>query len=189
MKCMFKQLCLPILALLVLGFSSCSSTKHIDIENDALESKYNTSLDLWNKQKAENGGNYKYSTSYASVFGYRSRTEITVKNNKVVGRKFYETEQGSQDLKLVFEEDESTINSVPDRGTAVTMDQIYETCGETSLTKDEYYDAGEGEKIEANVLTFETDVKGILSNCGYREAMCADDCYRGTYIADFKWLK
>ena len=46
------------------------------------------SANIWKKLKLKCGGNYRYSIQTFSSFGYRTKTEIVVRRNKVVGRRF-----------------------------------------------------------------------------------------------------
>lgn len=169
------------LIVLFLVVGACStSTSPISLENKTLESNYNKSLDIWNKAKAENGGNYEYAITQSSLFGWFAKTVITVKDNKVVGRKYYDNEADKVKgtLALVYEESGSDVNKNEKGVKATTLDQVYADCAEYSLTKSE----------ETHNITFKTDDAGMLSVCGFCEKGVMDDCFRGTSVQDFKWL-
>ncbi len=58
------------------------------------------------------------------------------------------------------------------------IDELYETC------ISEYLRVNTGE----NDVYFNTNEAGIISNCGFVEKGCVDDCFIGFRISEFQWL-
>ena len=50
--------------------------------------KVNAALKTWTTAKAKCAGNYEYTVSFSSAFGFGHTTTIVVKNNKVVERRY-----------------------------------------------------------------------------------------------------
>jgi hypothetical protein len=60
----------------------------------------------------------------------------------------------------------------------VTVDELYSTCASEYLTVDAIN----------NTIYFETELKGLMTLCGFVPKGCLDDCYNGVRINYFDWI-
>ena len=185
---MTKTINTNILGILILTgtflFISCSGNKGIRIGNKEIGQAYNESLDTWTQQKKKHNNSYEFAFSHSSWVGYRNTTTVVVKQGKIISRTFSENQLDENDYftqeeVLVYEEKESEINTHEQGFKAQTIDQVYEDCGTKSLK------VSEGQ----NNLFFKADGNGIIQSCGYSMKNCADDCFNGVTIQNFRWLE
>ncbi len=174
---------------LFLAVYSCtpkSANKLVSISDKEIEVNYNKSLQKWNAVKQLHNNSYEYHVSFSSWVGYRSTTKVMVKNGIVVAREFSETKRNKendrfeQEETIIYTEDKSNLNSHEQGRKGITLDKVYENCGQISLQADPVL----------NQIYFGTDdATGIILSCGYRLKNCADDCSDGIYIDTFNWLE
>lgn len=146
---------------------------------------YNDSKTMWKELKAQNDETYSYTASFISWSGFGSRTTITVKDGLVSKREYLYFEQV---LNEESELEEVEIESYTETGEEIgshsegfdplLIDELYETC------ISEYLRVNTGE----NDVYFNTNDAGIISNCGFVEKGCVDDCFIGFRISEFQWL-
>lgn len=171
------------LVLTIISIYACKTSKGITLENKALEQQYNTSLETWNKLKKKHDNSYTFTVIYSSWVGYRATTKIKVKKGKIVSRMFSENKQKEDgrgftgEEALVYEENETNINSNERGFTGVTIDRLYSDCAEYSLVVDE----------EVNTITLNTNEEGVITQCGFRDKMCMDDCFQGYTLGEIVW--
>ena len=168
--------------LFVLCYLSCS--KSDEVLNTIISSNglsYSDSIREWQKLKKQNGNSYSYEIIFASFAGFGSTTAITVKDGKVIERKYeaYRDNTNEREITDTYIENESNLG-INERGALPkTIDELYATCANEYLRVDE----------ETNIIYFETaDATGILSLCGFYPKGCADDCFMGIRLKNFKWL-
>jgi len=146
---------------------------------------YSDSKKMWKELKAQNDETYSYTVSFISWSGFCSRTTITVKDGLVSNREYLYFEQVlNEESELEEVEIESyteageEIGSHSDGFDPLLIDELYETC------ISEYLIVNTGE----NDVYFNTNESGIISNCGFVEKGCVDDCFIGFRISEFQWL-
>lgn len=172
--------------ILSLCFLSC--------DTDSLKSKniaeYNSSLYAWNTLKETKGKSYTYEISTGSVFGFGSKTQITVQNDVVISRVYeaysiYNEDNGEYlgyDNRLIlktYSEDSENLGSNNSGASPVTIDSLYTTCLNDYLSVNS----------SSNTIDFEVDDSNIIKNCYYVPNGCQDDCTFGVTLTDFKWLE
>ena len=146
---------------------------------------YSDSKTMWKEVKAQNEETYSYTVSFSSWSGFGSRTTITVKDGLVSKRKYLYFEQV---LNEESELEEVEIESYTETGEEIgshsegfdplLIDELYQTC------LSDYLNINKAD----NEIYFNTDEAGIISNCGFVETGCVDDCFRGFRISEFNWL-
>jgi hypothetical protein len=180
-----------VMASFFLLTSSCKSLNKVSEGGtgsvlDTLSGKngisYNQSFAKWKKLKAQHNNSYSYTISFTSWTGYKNSTVIRVKKGKIVYRTFNESYQnavegGNETEEMSYTESGNGVGTHKEGWPAVTMDQMYADCSGKYLIVDPV----------SNELFFETSPDGLLTTCGYRDYMCADDCFEGISISAFKW--
>jgi hypothetical protein len=144
---------------------------------------YSESLEKWNKLKIINGNSYVYQTSFYSWIGEASITEITVIKGTVTSRVYehFKTNESNGRGALIDTYSESIDNlGVHESGALPkTIDELYNTCSSDYLTVDP----------NTNTIYFETALNGVMTLCGFVPDRCQDDCFVGTNIKNFEWIK
>lgn len=180
----FTKISILILStVLAFAISACKTPQGVSIPDKGISKKYNNSLRTWNKLKVENNNSYTYTVSVSSWVGYREATKITVRAGKAVEREFFSNKMDGQvsgfsEFQTVYQEKETDINTHHRGYKAITIDEIYKTCGGESLQV----------SGEMNDLHFSTNDEGILKACGSIRKGCMDDCFGGVSITAFEWL-
>jgi len=157
--------------ILILGSADASAEPN-------LRSEFQNSQASWLEAKAANGDSYEYSSTFTSWVGFQHRTVITVQTGTVVSRSYFEKARGNKEEILVFSENEKNLNAHQQGFPAITMDQIYRDCGEKYLMTNR----------RSNTHYFRTNKGSVLELCGYVPKNCADDCFIGVRIPEFRWL-
>ena len=144
--------------------------------------EYKEALSIWEAGKKAHNNSYEFTLSSSSWTGYRQSTTFTVKEGKVVKRAFEESGAEVGDYQHENWVEEGADLGTHERGKKLmTMDDIYtyaKTC--INMKKNE-----DGHEVE---VSFKKDTAGIISTIGYVPNGCADDCFRGYHIYNFKWL-
>jgi len=128
------------------------------------------SLTAWTEAKAACGGNYSYAVRFTSAFGFGHATTITVRDDKVVERKFEQwgrPEPGNPPAaEIAWVETGVGIGSHADAGApARTVDELYAIAKmvvEAKTSPDEVRSLG-------------IDARGLLHHCTIRDTRIADD--------------
>ena len=132
-------------------------------------SKLAESREAWNEAKRTCKGNYTYEVTTASFTGYRTKTTITVENNKVVGREFqtYATLRANKPNEWAIEwtEAENDVGVHKSGAKAYTIDQLYPIAQEVLLRK---HAAFERRHVQY-------DHQGILKACWWQNTQIVDD--------------
>lgn len=150
---------------------SCSSDNDLNYQSD-----FEASQNAWLNFKESSNNSYKYVVSGGSVFTtYGWETTITVSNGIIIQRYFTFTgnPEDISENQLEWTENENEINSHESSSAAeaLTLDQIYSRAETDWLIK------------RKNATTyFEFKNNGLISNCGYAEKYCMDDCFVGITI-------
>ncbi|MFH6996123.1 hypothetical protein [Flavobacterium sp. FlaQc-48] len=154
---------------------SCSSDESLSYKND-----FQSSQATWLNFKESSKNSYKYVVAGGSVFAtYSWQTTITVSNGKIIYRnfKYIGNTANIPAEQLEWTENESEINSHQNGAAALTLDEIYAKAKEEWLIK---------RKNATNY--FEAKNDGLISQCGYVEKGCMDDCFVGITIKSIERL-
>ncbi|MBO9659320.1 MAG: hypothetical protein J7527_10895 [Chitinophagaceae bacterium] len=166
------------LALLSLAFSALFVTgcsKDIDHH-----SEYNKSFKAFQEFKQSSGNSYQYMAIQSSWVGSSTQTIITVRNGRVTNRAAVVRGFATGNATTVtivdeWEENEATLNSHNAGHPSRTLDEIYQLAKNEWLIK----------RKEATNF-FEAKNDGMISDCGYYENNCQDDCTIGIHIS---WIR
>ncbi len=146
------------------------------------EVDYYRSLEEWNQEKKKHNNSYEYTLFFEnSMSTYRRSTIVVVKDGAVYSRaqKAYlrntQTDKMEPLKKETWKESQKQLGTQDDA--PKTLEELYEDCS-TILIVDS----------ESNEIVFTMDNYQIMSACGYRNFDCADDCFRGVRLQNFKWL-
>jgi len=159
-----------IILLLITGtFTACKKI--------AYDSKFDKSYQKWLDFKKSANNSYRYETLTSSWTGYSTKSTITVRAGKVVGRSYLAQSIADQQTNAIkveeeWTEDEGNLNSHPRGFNTITLDEIYQKAKNDWLLK----------RKDAKTY-FETENNGMLSSCGYVSNGCMDDCFTGIYIS------
>ncbi|WP_228520483.1 hypothetical protein [Flavobacterium sp. CSZ] len=171
-----KIYCMTLLFISTL-IISCSSDESLSYKND-----FQSSQATWFNFKESSKNSYKYVVVGGSVFAtYSWQTTITVSNGKIISRnfKYIGNTANIPAEQLEWTENESEINSHQNSGAAaaLTLDEIYAKAKDEWLVK------------RKNVTNyFEAKNDGLISQCGYVEKGCMDDCFVGITIKSIERL-
>lgn len=150
---------------------SCSSDDDLNYQND-----FENSQNAWLNFKQSSNDSYKYVVSGGSVFmNYGWETTITVSNGIIIQRDFTFTgnPENIPEDQIGWTENMNEINSHEHTGAAhaLTLDDIYIKAKNDWLIK-----------RKNSTAYFETENNGLISECGYVENGCMDDCFNGIII-------
>ncbi|MDT0677891.1 hypothetical protein [Autumnicola musiva] len=167
---------LIVLALIGNIFYSCDSD---DLE---YQNEFEASKNVWLEFKESSGNSYQYTVVNGSWVGFSWETTITVESGEIIQRHFeYTSTEGlSEDIpesELQWTEAETEIGTHHNGAEPMTIDEIYNKAEQEWLI----------ERGNATIY-FENENNGIISNCGYVEDNCADDCFIGITIDSIKPL-
>ncbi|TDN87566.1 hypothetical protein DET49_11114 [Salegentibacter sp. 24] len=173
-----------ILFILVLFSCSKNENEYRQIKGESGTS-FSDSKDAWIELKAINGESYRYTTSFISWSGYGSRTVLSVKDGLISKREYlYFQQTFNEEGEMIEVEIESYTETGDQIGRnaegfePLLIDQLYETC------ISEYLKVSR----EQHEVFFNTDQAGLISDCGFFEKGCVDDCFTGFKISEFNWL-
>lgn len=170
---MLKFKAYPFFLLLV--FLACN-------KDSLFSTEYEASFNSWQNAKKNQGNSYTYVTERSSVFGFGSKTTLTVQDGKVVARAYeaYRLNETTREREITnaWSENKDDLNSHEEGAETITIDEIYALCQNTVLRVSE----------EDNYVHFLAENNGILSLCSYFPKNCADDCSVGYNIVSINWL-
>ncbi len=147
--------------------SSCSSDDDLNYQND-----FENSQKAWLNFKELSNNSYKYVVSGGSVFTtYGWETTITVSDGIIIQRDFRFTSNPEDQLEWTENENEINNHEFSNAADALTLDEIYNKAETEWLIK------------RKNATSYiESENSGLISNCGYVENGCMDDCFVGITI-------
>ena len=134
------------------------------------------SLQTWQALKVKCGGNYSYTVAFASWVGFGHSTEIVIRNNKVVERKYVEfnrnappppPEPGKTPGEKWTEKGEQ-LGSHNEGAPPKTLDDLYKDAQKVLETK----------LSPEQRLYVRFDKQGLLESCFYVDTRIADDAPR-----------
>lgn len=146
------------------------------------EVDYYRSLEEWNQEKKKHDNSYEYTLFFEnSMSTYRRSTIVVVKDGAVYSRAQKAYLRNAQTDKIEPLEKETWKESQKQLGThddaPKTLEELYEDCSTILIVNP-----------ESNHIVFTMDNNQLMSACGYSNLDCADDCFRGVHIQNFKWL-
>jgi len=154
----------------------------VDIKNTQHGTDYYISLEKWNQAKETHNNSYAYTLSLTSgEGGFTLLTTVTVQNGIIY----------SQERKVDYwHSDPNHKTPLKKEGWIENQKQLG-THGETPKTMDEFYeDCAKILTVDPKVheIVFTMNDKQLMSACGSTHEACADGCFKGVRITDFKWL-
>lgn len=164
-----------MLVLTFLLFGALTSCK-----DDVVHPAFRQSLNSWQYYKKTNNDTYRYtqviSTSVFNTNGGGAEIRVRVSNGIITQRDFtrFEIKAGTKERVIIEEwrETGAQVNTNADVPKSLTFDEIYDKAEHEWLNKDE----------KENTIIFETNVDGLILNCGYVPKGCQDDCFTGINI-------
>lgn len=166
-----------ILFLTILSVFLFSCSKDIAYENTLEKSQQ-----AFEKFKQQNDNSYIFVLTTHSWTNYRTETTLYVKNGKVVGRDFiakkgeWINNQWEFTIMHEFSETQQNLNTHEGVYEAITLDEVYNKAKNELLKVDD----------KTNIISFETENNGMISNVGYTPKNCADDCFNGYTISSIE---
>jgi hypothetical protein len=143
---------------------------------------YSESRSQWLQMKEENGNSYEYTIGVISWTGDGNNTVLTIEEGKVVARKyeefFMDPDTGVKTYGFRYSETGAEIGAHEKGAKPMTMDALYGICLAEYLVADP----------DNNTVYFNTDGQGIMTTCGFVPDGCADDCFVGINLFNFKWV-
>jgi hypothetical protein len=129
--------------------------------------KLKDSLAKWEKAKDECGGDYSYTVMWQSAFGFGGTTTVTVKGNKLIGRKYetFKQDGGKREIKAEWAEEGEKIGTHKDGAAAKTVDDLYADAKAVA----------EAKPAEGHVRQLGLTEDGLLQYCFTRDTRIADD--------------
>lgn len=178
-----------LVLILVTGFScenkeveKLSTLKNMSSLKGESGLSFNESYSKWTDLKKENGNSYIYQTTQISWTGSGSTTELRVENGVITERNYEEYREywniSQREIVDSYSETNTDLGSHEKGADLLTIDDLYNSCASDFLIVDP----------ENNTLYFETDIKGLMTTCGFVPNNCADDCFYGVTINSFIWL-
>lgn len=173
---------LMLLGMLVLVAACAKTTTGADgpsgpPPSDSLTKQLAASRSTWIASKSREGADYEYTSTWPSFTGYRSRTWIEVRGDKVVKRS-YEASNRDGGVERSWTEEGAAIGSNPGAVPPLTIDVVYDRCASDVLSKNP----------NTNFIRLLFDTSGILQICTFRPINCADDCDEGHIISSLVFL-
>lgn len=167
----------------IFAFSSCSADSPLPNMLVSGENGYNYSQSkrAWVKLKKEHGNSYTYTVLELSWTGAGSTTTLEVIKGKIASRSYesylVSDNDGTKEIIFTYSETGEEIGVHPEGAPASTIDELYKTCISRYLVV----------HPGANYVYFDTNEEGVMTLCGYVPKGCADDCFKGIHIVDFRW--
>ena len=134
------------------------------------------SLQTWQELKIKCGGNYSYTVAFASWVGFGHSTEIVVRNNKVVERKYTEFNRNApppppepgRTPGEKWTEKGDQLGGHKEGAPLKTLDDLYKEAQQVLETK----------LSPEQRLSVRFDKQGLLESCFYVDPRIADDAPR-----------
>ncbi|MBD1392088.1 hypothetical protein [Mucilaginibacter glaciei] len=152
-------------------------------KKDEINSNFDASYQSWQAFKKKSNSSYSYTAYNGSIFGGHAETIFTIKNDKIISRKYiagsYKPNTDSLIISTTWTEDAATLNTHNNAGhELLTLDQVY------NKAETEWFRVDPKE----NDIYFEAANAGLISTAGYVPKGCQDDCLTGIHIKDIKAL-
>lgn len=163
-----------LLSVLAIGVALCTGV--INAAEPADEAaRFAKGFDIWLKLKAECGGNYAYQVRWSSAFGFGHVTEIKVRGNKVVERRY----EATSDRPQVIAPGETEAKPAGDRWVETGEAIGSHKQGAPAKTLDELYAEAKAvaemklKSHQRRYLRF--DERGLPISCFWIDIRIADD--------------
>ncbi len=160
---------------LLLALSACSSIstngKAKSFKAKQIPSAFKNSYKNWQQLKDKHNANYSYERDSLSPEGFHSSTKITVIDDQVEFRDFFEWQQGNTPT-LTWTEDFAQLGTHDQGASVKTVDQLYQQCKNQILSQPQTDFA----------ITFKVDQINILQQCSYTRLSCTSQCTKGIRI-------
>src|ERR1700744_488728 len=154
------------------------TSKSIFKSPDSIISNYNNSYNAWVSYKQKSNNSYVYTINQVYVEPSNNVTITTkVENGQVVARDYsayyylIDTEHNTskRDTTAKWHEEGVTLNTHPEAGDIMTLDDIYVKAKNTWLNADPL----------KNDIYFDTKNGGLISEAGHYPKGCQDNCFIG----------
>ncbi|MGB1239434.1 MAG: hypothetical protein ACPG4U_14540 [Pseudomonadales bacterium] len=139
-----------------------------------LEESLAKSLAHWQNAKREFGADYQYAISFSSWAGFSHRTDIIVRGDKVVERRF-STVNDTANTRRNWVERTGEIGQHSEGAPALKLEQLYQKCEREVLS------------VAGSSRYLRVDGRQLLRQCVYIPDNCADDCTFGIEISDLQF--
>lgn len=153
-------------------FAGCSTSNGTYSNNnytgEHLSIAFNNSLRSWHNLKQQHNANYSYERDTLTAEGFNTSTKITVIDDQVEYRDYFEWQQGNSPT-LTWSESYAHINTHQQGVRAHTLDALYSQCKSQILSKP---------KARYKVI-LKIDTLGILQQCSYTKLACTNKCTKG----------
>ena len=162
----------------VVSNNNIDTSKSIFKLPDSIALNYNNSYSAWLSYKAKNNNSYVYTINQTYVEPSNNVTITTrVENGKVIARDYsayyylIDTVHNTakRDTTAKWHEEGITLNTHPEAGNVMTLDDIYVKAKSTWLNADPV----------KNDIYFETKNGGLISEAGHYPKGCQDNCFIG----------
>lgn len=144
------------------------------IESDSADSAkaLQESADKWERVRDRANGDYSYKVVVSSFSGFRTVTEIVVRDNQITERRYRElnrdipqTDSPQEEPEYKWVEKGEKLGTHPEGGSAKTLDQLYQQAAEIVKR----------ERPEHEKLYLRFDKQGLLQSCFTVDTRIADD--------------
>lgn len=151
-------------------FTSC--------KKDVIQTDFELGKKEWLAFKRSSNNNYSYTITGSSWTGFSDSTIIFVNYRIVSGWKYiaYTTDgkTGQKTLRDSWTESDTELNTHQFGASPLNLDAIYDKAAKEWLKVD----------TKLNNIYFEAKNQGMISNCGYVQTGCQDDCFIGIRISN-----
>ena len=136
-----------------------------------IPSAFRNSYNNWQQLKKAHNSFYSYERDTLTKGGFYSSTKITVIDDQVEYRDFFEWQQGNTPT-LTWSEDYAQLGT-HDQGTSVkTIDELYDQCKNQILNQ----------PPSQYSITFKVDQLNVLQQCSSTQISCSTGCTQGIRI-------
>jgi hypothetical protein len=125
----------------------------------------------WQKLKEKHNSYYSYERDNLSGEGFHNSTKITVIDNQVEFRDFFEWQQGNTPT-LTWTEDYAKLGTHNQGASVKTLDQLYQQCKSQILNQPQ----------SNHSITFKVDQLNVLQQCSFTRLSCTSQCTQGIRI-------
>lgn len=146
-------------------------------KKDSAGTKFDDSLDAFNRFKASSNNTYTYTASSGSWTGSSVETKFIVVNGHVTGREIrlaYPPNSPAILKDTTIVETGAALNTHREGHEVLTLDQVYRKAQTEWLTADK----------KNNDIYFEANNNGMISSAGFVPKGCQDDCFTGITITE-----
>jgi len=137
-----------------------------------------SSKDVWNRIKRDNGSTYLYTYHFGSVFGHGGSDLVLVKNDTVDEVIITSTHVNQNNGDNIIDTQYLITKANKEITRFKTVDEFYAFAEDTVMTKD----------TAQNWIGVFIDAKGVLVDAYYAPKMCFDDCHRDYNIGSLSFI-